>query len=86
MPFDESACLYSQQCVTHPAYNTVEYVPKPGKEQELEQALLLYRFPVNERDRQKKTRNKCVSKKELDYKASGKNAVRSIACKPVKKK
>jgi hypothetical protein len=45
-----SVCLYRQQCVTHPVYNSVQYVLQPGKAQKLEQALLLYSFPVNETD------------------------------------
>lgn len=48
VPFAESVCLYHQQCVTHPVYNTAQYVLQPGKAQKLEQALLL--FPVKETD------------------------------------
>ena len=50
VPFAESVCLYRQQCVSHPVYNTAQYVLQPGKAQKLEQALLLYGFPAKETD------------------------------------
>jgi hypothetical protein len=43
-------------------YNTVEYVLQSGRALKLEQALLLYGFPLNERDRHNKKGNKSIRK------------------------